>query len=43
MFGPWYLIRHILTYGFGPWYCIQRIEPRYWVPSIGSQWFWTMV
>ena len=43
MFGPWYLVRHIWTYGFGPWYCIQSVEPMYWVPSIGSLWFWTMV
>ena len=28
---------------FGPWYCVRSIEPRYWVPSIGSLWFWTMV
>lgn len=20
----------------GPWYCVRNIEPRYWVPSIGS-------
>jgi len=33
----------IWTYGFGPWYCIWSIEPRFWVPSIGSLWFWTMV
>jgi len=31
------------TMVFGPWYCIQSIEPRFWVPSIGSLWFWTMV
>ena len=28
---------------FGPWYCVRSIKPRYWVPSIGSLWFWTMV
>ena len=28
---------------FGPWYYVQSVEPRYWVPSIGSKWFWTMV
>ena len=43
IFGPWYLVLGIWTYGFGPWYLVRSVEPRYWDPSIGSKWFWTMV
>ena len=36
IFGPWYLVLGIWTYGFGPWYLV-------WLHSIDSLWFWTMV
>jgi len=43
LFSPWYLALGIWTYGCGPWYCVWSVEPRYWVLSIGSKWFWIMV
>ena len=43
IFGPWYLVLGIWTYGFGPWYLIRSVEPRYWVHRIDSLWFWTLV
>jgi len=43
IFGPWYLVFGIWTYGFGPWYLVGCVDPKYWVHGIGSKWFWTMV
>jgi len=43
IFGSWYLILGIWTYGFGPWYLVRSVEPRYWVHGIDYLWFWTMV
>ena len=34
IFGPWYLVLRIWTYGFGPWSLVQSVEPLYWVHGI---------
>jgi len=43
IFGPWYLVLGIWTYGFGPWYLVRSVEPKYWIHGIDSLWFWTVV
>ena len=34
IFGPWYLVLGIWTYGFGPWYLVKSVDPRYWALGI---------